>query len=56
MTKIVALLTTRAGIGPDEFRSYWRGTHGPLVVMIPGLRKYIQSHVVADPAQPPPAV
>jgi uncharacterized protein (TIGR02118 family) len=38
----------------EEFRRYWRETHGPLLMKIKSLRKYIQNHVVPDPAQPDP--
>jgi uncharacterized protein (TIGR02118 family) len=51
MTKIVALLTRRPGMEREEFREHWRATHGPLLVQIPSMRKYIQNHVIPDPAQ-----
>ncbi len=51
MTKIVALLTRMPGMERQEFHEYWRATHGPLLVKIPSMRGYIQSHVIADQAQ-----
>ena len=51
MTKIVALLTQRPGMEREEFRKHWRATHGLLLVQIPSMRKYIQNHVIPDPAQ-----
>jgi uncharacterized protein (TIGR02118 family) len=51
MTTIVALLTRRPGMEREEFREHWRATHGPLLTQIPSMRKYIQSHVIPDPAQ-----
>jgi len=39
----------------EEFLRYWRETHGPLLTAkISSLRRYIQNHVVLDPAQPDP--
>ena len=50
MTKLVVFLNKRAGISRDEFRRYWREVHGPLGAKMPGVRKYIQNHAVADGA------
>lgn len=30
----------------EEFQAYWRGTHATIAGAIPGLRRYVQSHVV----------
>ena len=38
-------------IGPATAQSPGRATHGPLLIQIPSMRKYIQSHVMPDPAQ-----
>ena len=29
----------------DEFQAYWRDVHGPLGSRLPGMRRYVQSHV-----------
>jgi uncharacterized protein (TIGR02118 family) len=50
MTKLVVLLTRRADLSRDEFRRYWREVHGPLGAKMPGVRKYVQNHAVADGA------
>ena len=34
----------------DEFREYWRDTHGPLIAKLPGLKRYIQYHVSSEQA------
>jgi uncharacterized protein (TIGR02118 family) len=38
-----------------DFRRHWREAHGPLLMKIPTMRRYAQSHVVPDPSQPEPA-
>ena len=44
MIQEIVLLRRRPGMGRDEFRRYWRETHGPLAAKLPGLRKYVQAH------------
>src|SRR4051794_20327742 len=34
------------GVSYEEFQAHWRGTHGPLVTGMPGLRRYVQNHAV----------
>jgi uncharacterized protein (TIGR02118 family) len=34
----------------EDFRRYWTNTHGPIAARLPGLRSYLQHHVV-DTAQ-----
>ena len=29
----------------EDFQAHWLGTHGPIVAAIPGVRRYVQSHV-----------
>jgi uncharacterized protein (TIGR02118 family) len=49
MTKVLILFRKRADLTMDEFKRYWKETHGPIAATMPGLRKYIQDHVLADP-------
>ncbi len=42
----LAILYRRPGISRDEFQTYWKETHAPLARDIPGLRRYVQHHVV----------
>jgi uncharacterized protein (TIGR02118 family) len=44
MIKICEVVYRRPGMGVEDFRAYWRGTHGPIVARIPGIRRYVQSH------------
>jgi uncharacterized protein (TIGR02118 family) len=32
----------------EEFQTYWRDVHGPLVAKVPGLRRYIQSPTLPE--------
>lgn len=51
MFQEIVLLRRRPDMNRDEFRRYWREIHGPLVAKLPGLRKYVQAHVIPDPSQ-----
>ncbi len=45
MVKLIYVITRKAGMPVEEFQRYWRETHAPIVERIPGLRRYVQSHV-----------
>lgn len=44
MIKVCELVRRRPGMTVEEFQSYWRDVHGPIVSALPGLRRYVQSH------------
>ncbi|MFN0091330.1 MAG: EthD domain-containing protein [Acidimicrobiales bacterium] len=49
MVKLTFCLRRRPDLSPEEFRRYWRETHGPLVAAraeLLGIRKYQQVHTV----------
>jgi len=50
MTKVLVVLQKKPEMPRDEFRRYWRDVHGPIGARMPGVRKYIQNHVVDDGA------
>lgn len=50
MTKLVVFLSKRPDLSREEFRRYWRGVHGPLGAKMPGVRRYVQNHSLADGA------
>jgi uncharacterized protein (TIGR02118 family) len=50
MLKAMFVCHKRAGMTLDEFRRYWKETHGPIVVKVPGVRKYVQNHALPDAA------
>lgn len=46
----MGLLNKKSDWTQDDFRRYWAETHGPIAARLPGLRSYLQHHVV-DTAQ-----
>ena len=48
MIKSVSLLTRRAGLSHEEFVEHWLEVHAPLAHAVPGLRRYVQSHIVGE--------
>ena len=51
MIKIVFCLRRRADLSRDEFQTYWRDTHAPLVQSHAdalGIRRYVQVHSIDD--------
>jgi uncharacterized protein (TIGR02118 family) len=50
MIKLVYCITRRTDLSFDEFSRYWHDVHGPIGRRIPGLRRLVQSHLVAHPA------
>ncbi|MFN0069964.1 MAG: EthD family reductase [Chloroflexota bacterium] len=47
--KLFVLLKRKEGMPLDEFRSYWKEVHGPMVEGLPGIRRYGQ-YAVRDGA------
>jgi uncharacterized protein (TIGR02118 family) len=47
MIKTLTFLRRKPGISKEEFLRHWLEIHGPLAArVVPGLRKYVQSHPV----------
>ena len=46
LIKRVSFIKRRPGMSPEEFSRYWREVHGPLALDLPGMRRYVQCHVV----------
>jgi uncharacterized protein (TIGR02118 family) len=42
--KVVTCIKRKPGMPVEEFQAYWRDRHPEVVVRLPGLRRYIQSH------------
>lgn len=49
MIKSLALLTAKDGMTREEFRKIWLAEHAPLVLAVPGVRKYVLSFILAEP-------
>jgi uncharacterized protein (TIGR02118 family) len=54
MLKFVVVLYRRPDLSPGRFHEVLRDEHGPMAEQLPGLRKYVQNHVVPDPNRLPP--
>jgi uncharacterized protein (TIGR02118 family) len=52
MIKIVGLLTRKSGITREEFVRHWFEIHGPLAHAVPGIRRYVQSHITDTRTRP----
>jgi uncharacterized protein (TIGR02118 family) len=46
MVKMVAFFKRKSGMSVEAFQHYWRTTHAEIVVRMPGIRKYVQSHTL----------
>lgn len=52
MIKVLALLTRKDGISHTEFVRHWFNIHGPLALAVPGIRRYVQSHITGTRSRP----
>lgn len=50
MTKVIVLLQKRADLSREDFARHWREVHGPIAQRLPGLRRYVQNHLIGDGA------
>src|SRR2546426_11311000 len=46
MVKAVSFFKRKAGMSVDAFQAYWRTAHPEVVVKLPGIRRYVQSHTL----------
>lgn len=46
MVKTVVFFKRKSGMPVEAFTAYWRTTHAELVMRMPGLRRYVQSHTL----------
>ena len=49
MIKVVSWFRRKPGMSFDDFDAYWRHEHPKVVLQLPGLRKYVQNHLLASP-------
>lgn len=54
MIKTVTLLTRRPDLTAAEFHTYWRENHAPLVLALPGVKRYVQCRPIDIPDATPP--
>jgi uncharacterized protein (TIGR02118 family) len=48
VVKIVIFFKRKPGMSVEDFQKHWRTTHADIIVRLPGLRRYIQSYVLAS--------
>jgi uncharacterized protein (TIGR02118 family) len=46
MVKLIYCITRKPGMSIEEFQRYWRETHAPIAARVPGVRRYVQCHVL----------
>ena len=52
MLKVIGLLTRKPHLTQEAFVEHWLTVHGPLALMVPGIRRYVQSHIVGTRTRP----
>lgn len=52
MIKVLGLLTRRPELTHEQFVNHWYETHGPLALAVPGIRRYVQSHITGTRTRP----
>ena len=48
MVKLIYCISKKPDMTVEQFQSYWRNVHAPIAGAIPGLRRYVQCHVVPE--------
>ena len=48
MVKIVIFFKRKPGMSVEDFQQHWRTTHAEIIVKLPGIKRYVQSHVLAS--------
>jgi len=50
--KSISLLTRKTSLTHEQFMRHWVDVHAPLARAVPGLRRYVQSHIREEPTRP----
>ena len=48
MVKLIYCISKKPDMTVEDFQAYWRDVHAPIAGAIPGLRRYVQCHVVPE--------
>src|SRR5215475_5935113 len=46
MIKVIGLLTRKPELTHEQFVKHWLEIHGPLAHAVPGVRRYVQNHIL----------
>ena len=52
MIKSTSLLTRKTGMTHEQFIAHWVDVHAPLAHAVPGIRRYVQSHIIEERKRP----
>ncbi len=52
MIKVLGLLTRKEGTTHEDFVRHWFDVHSPLAHAVPGIRRYVQSHITGSRKRP----
>jgi uncharacterized protein (TIGR02118 family) len=52
MIKSISLLTRKPELTHEQFVKHWLEIHAPLAHAVPGLRRYVQSHIIDERTRP----
>jgi len=52
MIKSLSLLVRKDGLTHAQFVKHWVEVHAPLAHAVPGVRRYVQSHIVEERRRP----
>ena len=52
MIRRVSILTRRPELTHEEFVDHWENVHGPLALKVPGIRRYVQTHIKDEHFRP----
>ncbi len=52
MIRRISLLTRKAGMTREQFTRHWLEINAPLAHPVPGLRRYVQAHIVEEFRRP----
>ena len=52
MVKSLGLLVRKEGMTHEQFMKHWVEIHAPLALKVPGIRRYVQSHIVDERHRP----
>ncbi len=52
MIKSISLLTRKPELTHEQFVKHWLEIHAPLAHAVPGLKRYVQSHIVDERTRP----
>jgi uncharacterized protein (TIGR02118 family) len=50
--KSISLLTRKEKMTHEQFVRHWYDVHAPLARAVPGLRRYVQSHILEERKRP----